>query len=137
MAATAAKSAKLTLDAMSKREGGRAHHIGDFLPKDKLGETAQGESAGLASRPLRAVALIPYWLCSMHAEMFLAKCRSVVKDQGANTKEGAAAAQALSDYSQNRLGSDNLGFQMLRGLGWTEGSGTSHACLSWLGARPD
>lgn len=38
MAATAAKSAKLTLDAKAKREGGRAHHIGDFLPKDKLGK---------------------------------------------------------------------------------------------------
>jgi hypothetical protein len=62
-------------------------------------------------------------------EAFLAKCRSVVAGQGAGTTEGAAAKEALEQYAANTLTSDNLGFQMLKGLGWTEGAGASRPHL--------
>ena len=93
MAATAQKAAMVTEHALGGGNAGRrAHHMGHFLPKDKL-------------------------------EAFLAKCRAVVESEGEGTTQGAAAAQALNDYADNTLDANNLGFQMLKGLGWTEGSG--------------
>ena len=108
------------------------------------------------------------WLCYIVGDhlpedklaAFLAKCKAVVSEQGTATKEGAAAAQALNDYSANtlgvlpclcchvhgsrgglprnvladlhavsvmflRTGADNVGFQMLKGLGWTQGYATA------------
>jgi hypothetical protein len=93
MAATAQKAAMVTEHAIGGGNAGRrAHHMGHFLPKDKL-------------------------------EAFLAKCRAVVESEGESTTQGAAAAQALNDYADNTLDANNIGFQMLKGLGWTEGSG--------------
>ena len=93
MAATAEKAAMVTEHARGGGNAGRrAHHMGHFLPKDKL-------------------------------DAFLAKCRAVVDSEGEGTTEGAAAAKALNDYSSNTLDANNVGFQMLKGLGWTEGSG--------------
>ena len=93
MAATAEKAAMVTEHARGGGNAGRrAHHMGHFLPKDKL-------------------------------EAFLAKCRAVVESEGEGTTQGAAAAKALNDYADNTLDANNVGFQMLKGLGWTEGSG--------------
>ena len=98
--------------------------------------------------------IIGHHLPEEQLSAFLARCKAVVAEQGSATKEGAAAAQALSDYSANTLGmmspscmrrmsrdklrnytpslcrisgagEDNLGFQMLKGLGWTQGYAVS------------
>ena len=43
--------------------------------------------------------------------------------QWESLKDGKAASLEYSDYQKFKLKSDNVGFQMLQKMGWTEGQG--------------
>jgi len=97
---------QLWADELTERSKGK-HHIGDFLPPDEF-------ERFMEKVLIRFIALI-------HSQPSRSQTNDQYSSQYNALKQGREPD--LSDYKEFKLREDNIGFQMLQKLGWSEGQG--------------